>query len=88
MTSAENLAKVGAVTNLTASRPPDLDDAVQAADAAGLAAGVSVRELTELAELEEVVKLYAAIWGRDDNPPMTLSFTLITRDLPHPQPTP
>ena len=72
MTSAENLANMGAVTNLTTPRAPDLDDAVQVADAAGLAAGVSVRELTELAELETVVHLYAAIWGRDDNPPMTL----------------
>lgn len=72
MTSAENVANMGAVTNLTTSRAPDIDDAVQAADAAGLAAGVSVRELTELGELEEVVHLYAAIWGRDDNPPMTL----------------
>ena len=43
------------MTNLTTSRDPDLDDAVQAADAAALAAGVSVREISDLAELEEVV---------------------------------
>lgn len=50
----------------------DLDMAVQAADAAALAAGVTVREVADLAELEDVVLLYASIWGRDGNPPMTL----------------
>ncbi|MTB83966.1 GNAT family N-acetyltransferase [Nocardioides marmotae] len=50
--------------------PADL--AVRAADAAALAAGVSVRELTGLAELEQVVGLYADIWGRAGNPPVTL----------------
>ncbi|GAA4708094.1 GNAT family N-acetyltransferase [Nocardioides conyzicola] len=59
------------VTNLT-SVDTDLDEAVQAADAAALAAGVSVREVSELAELAAVVDLYAGIWGRDANPPMTL----------------
>ncbi|MDP2775296.1 MAG: GNAT family N-acetyltransferase [Nocardioides sp.] len=72
MTSAENLANMGAVTNLTATPATDLDGAVQVADAAAVAAGVTVRELTELEELQQVVHLYAAIWGRDDNPPMTL----------------
>lgn len=50
----------------------DLDRAVQAADAAAQGAHVAVRELTELADLERVVALYARIWGRDANPPMTL----------------
>ena len=50
----------------------DVDRAVEAADAAALAADVSVRELTALAELEAVVALYAEIWGRGGNPPMTL----------------
>ena len=45
---------------------------MQAADAAALAAGVTVREVTDLAELEDVVRLFAAIWGRDANPPMTV----------------
>ncbi|MEP9361323.1 GNAT family N-acetyltransferase [Nocardioides sp. CN2-186] len=63
---------MGTVTNLTTSRAPDLDGAVQAADAAAQAAGVTVREVTEIAELLEVVALYATIWGRGDNPPMTL----------------
>ena len=43
-----------------------------AADAAALAAGVSVREVTDLAELADVVALYATIWGRSENPPVTL----------------
>ena len=46
--------------------------AVQAADAAALAAGVTVREVTDLVELEDVVRLFAAIWGRDANPPVTV----------------
>ena len=48
------------------------DQAVQAADAAALAAGVTVREVADLAELQDVVRLYSAIWGRDANPPMTV----------------
>ena len=78
MTSPENVSSMGAVTNLTCRGPAvgpvdtDLDRAVQAADAAAQAARVSVRELTELADLEQVVVLYARIWGRDTNPPMTL----------------
>ncbi|WP_284533855.1 GNAT family N-acetyltransferase [Nocardioides sp. T2.26MG-1] len=65
---------MGAVTNLTSLGPvdTDLDRAVQAADAAAQVARVAVRELTELADLERVVALYARIWGRDTNPPMTL----------------
>ncbi|MBZ5739158.1 GNAT family N-acetyltransferase [Nocardioides mangrovi] len=63
------------VTNL-ASVPPvvdsDLDDAVQAADAAALASGVSVREVTDLAELDAVVALFAHVWGRPDSPPLPL----------------
>lgn len=74
MTTPENLSSMGAVTNLTSLGPvdTDLDRAVQAADAAAQVAGVAVRELTELADLERVVALYARIWGRDTNPPMTL----------------
>jgi predicted GNAT superfamily acetyltransferase len=47
-------------------------DAVRAAETAAAAAGVVVRELTELAELDEVLRLYVRVWGRVDNPPMTL----------------
>ena len=48
------------------------DEAVQAADAAAFAAGVTVREATALTELEDVVQLFARIWGRDTNPPVTV----------------
>jgi predicted GNAT superfamily acetyltransferase len=50
----------------------EADQAVQAADAAALAAAVTVREVTDLVELQEVVRLFSAIWGRDANPPMTV----------------
>lgn len=74
MTTPEDLSSMGTVTNLTGvgAVDADLDRAVQAADAAALAAGVSVREVADLAELAGVVALYADIWGRDANPPMTL----------------
>jgi predicted GNAT superfamily acetyltransferase len=75
MTSPENLSSMRRVTNLTAVGPAadtELDHAVQAADAAALAAGVAVREVTDLAELTGVVELYATIWGRSGNPPMTI----------------
>ncbi|WP_245155036.1 GNAT family N-acetyltransferase [Nocardioides sp. 1609] len=60
------------MTNLTVTRAPDLDLAVEAADAAALAAGVSVRTVTDLRELGGVVDLFATIWGRSGNPPITL----------------
>ncbi len=75
MTSRDNLTSMGSVTNLTPVGPADTDvvhGAVVAADAAALAAGVSVREVTDLAELADVVALYATIWGRSENPPLTL----------------
>ena len=46
--------------------------AVETAVAAAQAAGVTVREIATLAEAEEVVRLYSSIWGRAENPPMTL----------------
>ena len=49
-----------------------VDRAVQAADAAARGAGVSVRDLEELGDLEQVVELFSHIWGRSDNPPVTL----------------
>jgi predicted GNAT superfamily acetyltransferase len=73
MTAEENLSTMGVVTNLTTPRADsDLDRAVQAADAAALAARVSVRELVDLADLDDVVRLYAVIWGRGGNPPVTV----------------
>jgi predicted GNAT superfamily acetyltransferase len=50
----------------------EADEAVRAAEAAALAAGVAVREVTELAELTEVAQLFATIWGRTENPPVSL----------------
>jgi predicted GNAT superfamily acetyltransferase len=47
-------------------------DAERAAELAAAAAGVVVRELSELSELEQVIALFARIWGRADNPPVTL----------------
>ena len=72
MTSAENVDSMGAVSNLTVPGVPDLDQAVQACDAAGLAAGVRLRELLDLPELVKVVDLFATIWGRRDNAPVTV----------------
>ena len=72
MTSRENLTSMaGAVPSLT-STDSGLDLAVQAADAAALAADVTVRDIADITELEAVVRLYASIWGRDVNPPVTL----------------
>ena len=74
MTSPEDRSSMASVTELKSvgAVDTDLDEAVQAADAAALAAGVAVREISDLAELADVVGLYASIWGRDANPPMTL----------------
>ena len=71
MTSSENLSSMDPMTTLAAV-DSDLERAVEAADAAARAAGVSVREATHLSELEAVVALFVTIWGRDANPPMTL----------------
>ena len=51
---------------------PLLDHAVVAAREAARAAGVSVRELGDIAELAAVVDLFATIWGRATNPPVTV----------------
>jgi predicted GNAT superfamily acetyltransferase len=75
MTRGDKLTSMGAMANLTSVAPADTDlvhGAVVAADAAALAAGVSVREVTELSDLADVVTLYATIWGRSENPPLTL----------------
>ncbi|CAN5407646.1 hypothetical protein BH09ACT12_BH09ACT12_21460 [soil metagenome] len=72
MTSAENLAKMDHTTKTTAPRAPDLDLAAQAADAAAAASGVTVREVADLEELGAVVELLSEIWGRAENPPVTI----------------
>jgi predicted GNAT superfamily acetyltransferase len=74
MTTSEDPSSMGIVRNLTSAGAvdADLDQAVQVADAAALAAGVAVREVSDLDELAAVVALYASIWGRDATPPMSL----------------
>lgn len=77
MTAEENLTSMSTVTHLTAPPAPEavdptVDLAVEAADAAALGAGVAVREVADLDDLEDVVRLYAAIWGRDANPPVSI----------------
>ncbi len=50
----------------------DADAAVGAADAAARAAGVQVREIGEIGELDAVYRLYADIWRPEPkNPPVT-----------------
>jgi predicted GNAT superfamily acetyltransferase len=73
MTQPEELSSMGVVTDVTTTGvAPELDRAVQAADAAARSASVSVRELTDLAELDGVVDLFSSIWGRVENPPVTI----------------
>jgi predicted GNAT superfamily acetyltransferase len=75
MTTPDELSSMDDVSDLSlagAAPVTDLDGAVQVADAAAQSAGVIVRALSDLAELEQVVALFSDIWGRADNPPMTL----------------
>jgi predicted GNAT superfamily acetyltransferase len=58
-------------SSVTAAEPVQ-EHAMRAAEAAARAAGVSVRELTDIAELTSVVSLFATIWGRSANPPVTI----------------
>ncbi|MGH8962866.1 MAG: GNAT family N-acetyltransferase [Jatrophihabitantaceae bacterium] len=72
MTRADDAASIGHVTDLDSSGSGHrADGAVQAADAAALAAGVSVREITELEHLDAVQRLYDEIWRPDKSPPVT-----------------
>ena len=71
MTSHWDLTSADAVRQLTVV-DSGVDRAVQAADSAAQSAGVTVREIGSLGEAEDVVRLYASIWGRANNPPMTL----------------
>ena len=73
MTTPDQIRSMDTVTDLSVvAAVTDQDGAVQVADAAARAAGVSVRELTDLGDLERVVVLLSDIWGRAANPPMTL----------------
>ena len=49
-----------------------VDEAVGQAQAAAAAARVDVRALTDFGDLDQAVRLFARIWGRDANPPMNL----------------
>jgi predicted GNAT superfamily acetyltransferase len=71
MTSQRDLTSVDTARQLTMV-DSGVDRAVQAADSAAQSAGVTVREIGSLGEAEDVVRLYSTIWGRADNPPMTL----------------
>lgn len=58
--------------SLRAGADPGADAAVNAADLAARAAGVHVREVVELGELEAVHRLYDTIWRPDpSSPPVT-----------------
>jgi predicted GNAT superfamily acetyltransferase len=75
MTTPDELRSMNLVTDVsvaTAPVGPELDHAAHAAVTAARAAGVSVRELTDLAELNQVVDLFVTIWGRATNPPVTI----------------
>jgi predicted GNAT superfamily acetyltransferase len=73
MTTSDEPRSKNGVTDISAPAvDPVLEHAVQAADAAAHAAGVSVRELIGIDELNRAVGLLAAIWGRAENPPMTV----------------
>ena len=73
MTPPDELSSMEVVTDVTTTDvAPELDRAVQAADAAARSAGVSVRELANLTELDEMVVLLSSIWGRSANPPVTI----------------
>jgi predicted GNAT superfamily acetyltransferase len=76
MTRPGHPASIEPVTDLDHARATPAgsvvaDDAVLAADAAARAAGVRIREVTALAELDAVIALYDGIWKRDKNPPLS-----------------
>lgn len=75
MTGTGGWASMEPVTDLhrtTAGAPGGVDVAVRAADAAARAAGVQVREISLLGELDAVYRLYADIWRPEPkNPPVT-----------------
>jgi predicted GNAT superfamily acetyltransferase len=73
MTGDASATSMGIVTDLTAVVSADIAElAVRDAEAAATAAGVTIREVTALDELAAIVRLYATIWGRQGNPPVTV----------------
>lgn len=73
MTSPRKGTSMGLMSTSSAvATDRDLDAAVQGADAAARASGVTVRTLEELSDLERVVTLFGEIWRRSGSPPLTL----------------
>ncbi|GAA3801392.1 GNAT family N-acetyltransferase [Nocardioides panacisoli] len=62
----ENLSRIGTPADA------DVERAARVAATAAAAAGVEIRELATLAELQLVVELFATVWGRTGNPPVSL----------------
>ena len=71
MTSPENLGSMSAGPD-AARFDAAPAEALAHAQAAAAAAGVTVRELADLGDLDRVVQLLARIWGRGANPPVSL----------------
>lgn len=73
MTAPDERKRTGTMTGTTAAAAaPGAADARQSSETAARAAGVSVREVTGLHELDDVIDLFATIWGRSANPPITI----------------
>jgi predicted GNAT superfamily acetyltransferase len=75
MTHRESESGMPVVSELDVAPPisvTDLEQAIQVCDAAARGAGVTVRSLTDLADLAAVVELFADVWGRSANPPVSL----------------
>lgn len=75
MTKPDQLVSMDDVTDLhlLEPEPTSLAAAVRAADAAATAAGVRLREISELDDLDAVYRLYDGIWHPDPtNPPVTI----------------
>jgi predicted GNAT superfamily acetyltransferase len=75
MTAPDELASVEYGTDLRgplSGTRPSADTAVETADLAARAAGVRIREVADLADLDAVYRLYDTIWRPDPtNPPVT-----------------
>jgi predicted GNAT superfamily acetyltransferase len=72
MTAHEQLNSRRPGTEPRISSTPRMQRAARDAEHAAQASGISVRRLTRLDELETAVGLLSEIWGRTENPPVTL----------------
>ena len=66
------MIRPGSLGGVEVLTDPVRDRAAAAAESAATAARVVVRELVELPELEDVVRLYVEIWGRGTNPQVSV----------------